>query len=353
MTDIDGLIRDAEKKMTTTHELIVCLTQLAAGEIASLRYKNGLCDIGKDALVVLREQEAEIARLKDSLRQANFVRDVFASSVVKMAVDKAPDLQGSAVDKTENLQGHAREAESVIDMYAARSATAEANCAALKDELRRTCEHLGLDVILDRAEKAEAELARLRERVAALEADVERERIRLAACGVAALGYHKDGDSIHPDYESASLSDVHQLTAKLKRAEASEADARTKIAAQLIEIGRLQEKIKEEQRGWALQFTARQRAEAECAALIHDNAQYAQRNTERLAEVEGMRKDADRLNTLTSFGDRDVMICAPGQHGGNAKNWLLSVEHPGEQDAQEWEGSTLRAAIDAATQEQK
>jgi len=57
-------------------------------------------------------------------------------------------------------------------------------------------------------------------RIAELEADAERERIRLAACGVAALGYHKDGDNIHPDYESASLSDVHRLTAKLERAEA-------------------------------------------------------------------------------------------------------------------------------------
>lgn len=42
--------------------------------------------------------------------------------------------------------------------------------------------------------------------------ELERERMRLAGCGVAALGYF---DGCHPDYDSASLQDVLRLRARL------------------------------------------------------------------------------------------------------------------------------------------
>lgn len=55
------------------------------------------------------------------------------------------------------------------------------------------------------------EITRLRARVQELEKDCERERMRLAACGTAALGYYKRVDSIANEYKSASLDDVLRL----------------------------------------------------------------------------------------------------------------------------------------------
>lgn len=49
-------------------------------------------------------------------------------------------------------------------------------------------------------------------RVKELEAALERERMRLAACGIAALGYF---EVCHEDYISASLQDVLKLRSEL------------------------------------------------------------------------------------------------------------------------------------------
>ena len=64
------------------------------------------------AITALRERiaalEGERYALKDELRQANGVRDVFASAVVAQAmqeVDKMPNPQESPVDKSTGLQG--------------------------------------------------------------------------------------------------------------------------------------------------------------------------------------------------------------------------------------------------------
>lgn len=51
-------------------------------------------------------------------------------------------------------------------------------------------------------------LLRLIPYVRSIEDELERERMRLAACGVAALGYF---DGCKPEYESASLGDVIRL----------------------------------------------------------------------------------------------------------------------------------------------
>lgn len=42
----------------------------------------------------------------------------------------------------------------------------------------------------------------------------ERERMRLAGISTAAIGYWKEGDSIHPDYDTVALRDVAKLYAK-------------------------------------------------------------------------------------------------------------------------------------------
>ena len=75
-------------------------------------YGTDLSESCADAIAVLRERiaalEAERDALKDELRQANGVRDVFASAVVAQAmqeVDKMPNPQESPVDKSTGLQG--------------------------------------------------------------------------------------------------------------------------------------------------------------------------------------------------------------------------------------------------------
>lgn len=67
-----------------------------------------------------------------------------------------------------------------------------------------------------------ADCARLRADLEEARADAERERMRLAGCSVAALGYYKRGDAIAPEYGSGSLDDVIALR---DRAEAAEANA--------------------------------------------------------------------------------------------------------------------------------
>lgn len=62
------------------------------------------------------------------------------------------------------------------------------------------------------------------------EAELDRERMRLAACGVAALGYF---NGCHDDYRSGSLDDVLQLNAQLTAANerlAKVRDALTRLA---------------------------------------------------------------------------------------------------------------------------
>jgi hypothetical protein len=44
--------------------------------------------------------------------------------------------------------------------------------------------------------------------------DIEQYRLQIAGISVAALGYWKEGDSIHPDYDIPALHDVAKLYAK-------------------------------------------------------------------------------------------------------------------------------------------
>jgi hypothetical protein len=69
--------------------------------------------------------------------------------------------------------------------------------------------------------------AALAERLKACEEELERERIRLAACGVAALGYF---DGCKDEYRSASLEDTLRLYAKYDQLTADLAQARADVA---------------------------------------------------------------------------------------------------------------------------
>lgn len=61
-------------------------------------------------------------------------------------------------------------------------------------------------------EMYKTELDYAKERIAELEAELERERMRLVACGVVAIAdtpdSAKEARKMHPDYESAACSDV-------------------------------------------------------------------------------------------------------------------------------------------------
>lgn len=67
-----------------------------------------------------------------------------------------------------------------------------------------------------------------RARIAAQrEADIEeRERMRLAGISTAALGYWKEGDSIHADYDTVAIRDVAKLYAKYNELLQREAELR-------------------------------------------------------------------------------------------------------------------------------
>lgn len=60
-------------------------------------------------------------------------------------------------------------------------------------------------------------ISRALKEIQELRKDVETERMRLAACGVAALGYFH---GCHDDYNSASLNDVLNLRARAEKAQA-------------------------------------------------------------------------------------------------------------------------------------
>lgn len=69
-----------------------------------------------------------------------------------------------------------------------------------------------MDEAADRIEQLEHQLSAAVSRGAELMEEVERERIRLAACGCAAIGYF---DGCKDEYHSASLDDVLRLQEKL------------------------------------------------------------------------------------------------------------------------------------------
>ena len=48
-----------------------------------------------------------------------------------------------------------------------------------------------------------------------VEVERKRHRMQLAGISTAALGYWKEGDSIHPDYDTPALRDVAKLYAKI------------------------------------------------------------------------------------------------------------------------------------------
>lgn len=76
----------------------------------------------------------------------------------------------------------------------------------------------GIAELLDALQRATAMREGVQEAKAAALSFVagleERESLRLAGISTAALGYWKEGDSIHPDYDTVALRDVAKLYAE-------------------------------------------------------------------------------------------------------------------------------------------
>lgn len=104
-------------------------------------------------------------------------------------------------------------------------------------------------------------------------------------------------------------------------------EAADRIAAQAREIERVRELLHESQRMYAMQFTARQQAEA---------------------RAEAMAKDAERLEAI----DRMAATVYTERHqGGEVAAWVVKdTRMPPRKPCY---GDTLRAAIDAAIRERK
>lgn len=94
-------------------------------------------------------------------------------------------------------------------------------CNTIQDQERE------IERLQDEKAILEMEAVGYKQEIEMLEAECEKERMRLAACGVAALGYF-DG-KCHDDYKSASLDDVMSL-----RKRADLVDKKLKIAVAVL-----------------------------------------------------------------------------------------------------------------------
>jgi hypothetical protein len=103
-----------------------------------------------------------------------------------------------------------------------------------------------------------------------------------------------------------------------------------------------------------LQRTLNNHLESESAETMRANRHKAERDA-ALAQAQEARRDADRLDTLECLADgpRDVQILRPpGEHTGGIDKWtLVAIKTRNGFDVREYEGKTLRAAIDRAIAE--
>ena len=125
--------------------------------------------------------------------------------------DKADDVkvQLFALVPSEMFVGRAWLSETAKDALHLIN-TQAAEIAALREQLKQT--QLGGALRDDYNEKRlNATIASQAAEIAALR---EREIMRLAGISTAAQGYFKDGESIHPDYDTVALRDVTALYRK-------------------------------------------------------------------------------------------------------------------------------------------
>lgn len=143
-----------------------------------------------------------------------------------------------------------------------------------------------------RALAAEAEVERLR-------AELETERQRLAACGVAALGWFKD---CLPEYESASLSDVLKLRERVANLETENTELRDKLSILEEQGADMRQTLLKQAENVVESFTANRALRKETAELrlsekmkvecIADLEMAARR---RMAKLEWFEKENEEL----------------------------------------------------------
>lgn len=132
--------------------------------------------------------------------------------------------------------------------------------------------------------------------------ELETERMRLAACGAAALGYF---DGCHDTYKSASLSDVLALYARAEKDKSA-------LAEKTAECERMQAENEQLSAGVCTNLIGDERGNPTCAAR-EQLAVLTLEYEDRLAELEAALAENTRLQAALRrhgvaivYGDRDV-----------------------------------------------
>lgn len=107
--------------------------------------------------------------------------------------------------------------------------------------------------------------------------------------------------------------------------------------------------------GWthARDSIPRQRSAMQIEALLADYDRVVSQLDAQAARVRELEQDAERLDWIGSWLKGDTIFCPPGNHGGEIRHWLCARQDDSKSSregmySEDWEGPTLRAAIDAA-----
>ena len=130
------------------------------------------------------------------------------------------DKQTEALRLADELDGdwttvkHMRDAAAELRRLHARVQELEEQTAHMADLVdQANYAHQKMKEAQARVRELEAKLAALKAAPAKLE-DIEQYRLQMAGISTAAFGYWKEGDDIHPDYDTLALRDVAKLYAK-------------------------------------------------------------------------------------------------------------------------------------------
>jgi hypothetical protein len=114
-------------------------------------------------------------------------------------------------------------------------------CRSLERRLSQA--HKALEVATNAQEDAERQAALAQTEIKGhmrieddLKAEIERERMRVVGCSVAALGNWKEGDSLHADYDCVAIRDVAKLRVKYDKAQARIAELEKALKAVKTQI---------------------------------------------------------------------------------------------------------------------
>jgi len=239
--------------------------------------------------------------------------------------DEINDLEASyaSLFKTHGeLQRDLASAQSEITSLTANLSARNAEILEAQEELRAVGGHVGGGAFyrdehggrLPMRDQVGQHIAEMNQKLAAAQEELERERMRLVACGVVAMANTPesaaDARQIHEDYRSASLSDVERaVNAEMKlRTDLAAAQEALKAAEELAERS-TRRMVEMSEPGFIGAFAARdaaidraQRAEERADKFkwqVRDTCTRAERAEERAERAE---RDAERYRKARRNG---------------------------------------------------